>query len=148
MGARPWPAWPGRWRPLGRPVDAARVLTAVPTGHPLRAEALTAGLPADGGRPCDAGRPGRRRAGAHTPPARGAGADAELAAALYSAALAALSRGEDVGPRSAAHPGTAGRAGHRAAEAALLELADATPDPARRHELLDAAARTRPWSLL
>jgi hypothetical protein len=35
-----------------------------------------------------------------------------------------------------------------AAEGALLELADATPDVARRHELLDAAARIRPWSLL
>ena len=26
---------------LGRPVEAARVLTAVPAGHPLRPEALT-----------------------------------------------------------------------------------------------------------
>jgi hypothetical protein len=35
----------------------------------------------------------------------------------------------------------------RGAEDALLSLADATPDADRRHELLDAAARTRPWSV-
>jgi fermentation-respiration switch protein FrsA (DUF1100 family) len=80
-----------------------------------------------------------------TPPDRRGAADAELAAALYTAALAALERGEAVGEV----------AGHRAtpkymaklAEESLLDLADATPDPERRHRLLDAAARTRPWSM-
>ena len=43
-------------------------------------------------------------------------------------------------------PATAG-SWPSAAEEALLDLADATPDAARRHELLDAAARTRPWSV-
>jgi hypothetical protein len=76
---------------------------------------------------------------------RGA-ADAELAASLYRAALAALGRNEQVGSQV----GRVQPMPHelaKAAEQALLELADATPDPARRHELLDAAARTRPWSL-
>jgi hypothetical protein len=33
------------------------------------------------------------------------------------------------------------------AEEALLDLAAATANVSRRHELLDAAARTRPWSV-
>jgi hypothetical protein len=35
----------------------------------------------------------------------------------------------------------------RATEQALLDLADVTSGRDRRHALLDAAARTRPWSL-
>jgi len=131
---------------LGRPEDAPRVLTAIPPGHPLRTEALT--------RACRAMEAGHwdpavasvaGEAVRTTPAARRTAADAALAAALYAAALAALSRGEDVG-QVAGHPGTAKEMATEA-EAALLDLADATPDPTRRHELLDAAARTRPWSL-
>jgi serine/threonine-protein kinase PknG len=131
---------------LGRPEDAPRALTAVPPGHPLRTEALTRACRAmEAGRwdPAVAAVAGEAVRAASTQ-ARSA-ADAELAAALYAAALAALDRGEAVG-EVAGRPGDprdlAGEA-----EAALLDLADATPDSARRHELLDAAARTRPWSL-
>jgi hypothetical protein len=131
---------------LGRPADAAQVLTAIPAGHPLRTEALT--------RACRAMEEGTwdpvvaAAAGdavrAADDDSRGA-ADAELAAALYSAALAALARGEQVGD-VAGQPGTPKILAERAEEA-LLDLADATANPARRHELLDAAARTRPWSV-
>jgi hypothetical protein len=132
---------------LGRSADAARVLTAVPEGHPLRAQALTEASRAMEPGPYDpqvaaaaaahlrSDRSGRRGA-----------ADAELAVALYGSALAALRRGESVG---ASVGGVEARpeALARAAEEALLDLADNTPDAARRHELLDMAARTRPWSV-
>ena len=133
---------------LDRPVDAARVYTAVPASHPLRAEALTAACrlmevgPYDDETARVAGE--RVRTSASGPRA---GDEAELAAALYSAALAALARGERIGPSVGGVTGTRSDLGS-AAEGALLELADATPDAARRHELLDAAARVRPWSLL
>jgi serine/threonine-protein kinase PknG len=132
---------------LERPVEAARVLTAVPHTHPLRADALTLAcramehgsydqaVAAAAGERVRAVRSGTRSA-----------ADAGLASALFAAALAALRRGEQVGASVAGVEATR-PALARAAEHALLELADATPNPARRHELLDAAARTRPWSL-
>ena len=80
------------------------------------------------------------------PPGARNAADAGLAAALYGAALAAIQRGEQVGGQVGAVDSSPASLS-RGAEEALLSLADATPDPARRHELLDAAARTRPWSL-
>ena len=61
------------------------------------------------------------------------------------AALAALARGEQVG-EVAGDPGDSRVLAERAEEA-LLDLAGATANPSRRHELLDAAARTRPWSV-
>lgn len=132
---------------IGRTVEAARVLTAVPQGHPLRPEALTLAC-----RAMEAGAYDESvalaagdRVRSRQPGARGP-ADAELAASLYRAALAALHRGEQVGPQVGRMRSTPGELA-KAAEQALLELADATPDPAKRHELLDAAARTRPWSL-
>jgi serine/threonine-protein kinase PknG len=73
-------------------------------------------------------------------------AEAELAVELYSGALAAAQRGETVGrvlgDRPASVPDLA-----QATEQALLDLADVTSNRDRRHALLDAAARTRPWSL-
>jgi Protein kinase G tetratricopeptide repeat len=130
----------------GRREDAARVLTAIPAGHPLRTEALT--------RACRAMEEGTwdpvvaaaagEQVRAADDDTRGA-ADAELAAALYGAALAALARGEQVG-EVAGQPGDSRVLAERAEEA-LLDLADATANPPRRHELLDAAARTRPWSV-
>jgi serine/threonine-protein kinase PknG len=132
---------------VGRTVEAARVLTAVPPGHPLRPEALTLAC-----RAMEAGAydetvaaAAGERVRARQPGARSA-ADAELAASLYRAALAAQHRGESVGSQVGRLPATAHELA-KAAEEALLELADATPDAQRRHELLDAAARTRPWSL-
>jgi serine/threonine-protein kinase PknG len=133
---------------LDRPVDAARVYTAVPATHPLRAEALTAACrllevgPFDDETARVAGE--RVRTTAAGPRTSD---EAELAAALYTAALAALARGERIGPSVGGVTGTRTALGS-AAEGALLELADATPDVARRHELLDAAARIRPWSLV
>jgi serine/threonine-protein kinase PknG len=132
---------------LGRTVEAARVLTAVPPGHPLRPEALTLACRAmeAGAYDESVAAAAGERVRSRQPGVRGA-ADAELAASLYRAALAALGRNEQVGSQV----GRVQPMPHelaKAAEQALLELADATPDPARRHELLDAAARTRPWSL-
>ncbi|HEY2997041.1 MAG TPA: serine/threonine protein kinase [Acidimicrobiales bacterium] len=132
---------------LGRPAEAARVLTAVPESHPLRAEALTwacRAMTEAGFDPAVAA-----AAGIHvrtTRPGQRGAADAELAATLYGAALDALGRGEAVGATVGGHP-TARAELARAAESALLELADATPDVARRNDLLDTAARIRPWSL-
>jgi serine/threonine-protein kinase PknG len=130
---------------LNRPAEAARVLTAVPPAHPLRAEALTFAC-----RAMTVGAYDRSVAAVAGERIRTArrqdAAEAELAASLYRAALAALARGEDVGAEVAGQPATRPDLA-RAAERALLDLADATPDTARRHELLDAAARTRPWSL-
>ncbi|MFS8481270.1 MAG: serine/threonine protein kinase, partial [Acidimicrobiia bacterium] len=132
---------------LGRYGEAARVLTAVPTTHPLRPEALTMAcqIMQSGRYDTEVAAAAGERVRSASPGAR-EGGDAALAAALYAAALAALDRGEHVGPRvggvEATRPALA-----RAAEAALLDLAAATPDPARRHELLDSAARVRPWSL-
>jgi hypothetical protein len=131
---------------LGRPEDAARVLTAVPAGHPLRTEALTRACRAmEAGKwdPVVAAAAGEQVRAADDD-TRGA-ADAELAAALYGAALAALARGEQVGD-VAGQPGNARVLAERA-EDALLDLAAATANPSKRHELLDAAARTRPWSV-
>jgi serine/threonine-protein kinase PknG len=132
---------------LDRPVEAARVLTAVPATHPLRPEALTMA--------CRAMERGRYDTDVATvagervrsaPAGTRNGAEAGVAAALFSAALAALDRGEQVGATVAGvQPSRAALA--RGAETALLELADATPNAGQRHELLDAAARTRPWSL-
>lgn len=132
---------------LDRPADAARVLTAVPPAHPSRAEALALACAAMGrgtydervaaaaGERLRAAKPGDRTA-----------AEAELAAVLYSCALAALLDGQKIGGEvggQAASP----RALARAVEVALLDLADSTPNTGRRHQLLDAAARTRPWTL-
>lgn len=132
---------------LGRPIEAARVLTAVPPTHPLRAEALTLACHAMEHGAYDemvANAAGERvRTEASGSRNR---ADAALAAALYTAALAALSRGEAVGANvGGVSPSPAALA--RAAEVALLDLADATPEVAERHRLLDTANRTRPWSL-
>jgi serine/threonine-protein kinase PknG len=133
---------------LGRPEDAARVLTTVPDTHPLRAEALTLACQAmhDHAYDRSVGDAARHRLEAvhgdgRTP------ADAELAVALYRAGLAALHRGEDVGDILGPSRPVRSRDLALATEAALLDLADSTPDPNRRHELLDDAARTRPWSL-
>jgi serine/threonine-protein kinase PknG len=133
---------------LGRPVEGARVYIAVPDGHPLRAEALTAACRAMEHGTFDpevarvAGERVRRTAGS----TRSAD-EAELAASLYMALLAAEARGETVtSPATGTDPPRSALG--EAAEQALLELADATPDVGRRHELLDAAARVRPWSLL
>ncbi len=132
---------------LGRHGEAAKVLTAVPATHPLRPEALTMACQImQSGRydPEVAAAAGERVRSAS--PGGRDGGDAALAAALYAAALAALDRGEQVGPRVGGVEATRAALA-RAAEAALLDLADATPDPARRHALLDSAARVRPWSL-
>jgi serine/threonine-protein kinase PknG len=132
---------------LDRDPDAAKVLTAVPTLHPLRAEALTLAC-----RTMERGRYDPRVAAAAgervraTDPSTRTAAESELAAALYAAALAATGRGESVGNDVGGVPATPADLA-RGAEQALLSLADATPNAARRHELLDAAARTRPWSV-
>jgi len=131
---------------LRRPAEAARVLTAVPTNHPLRAQALTMAcqeMAAGGYDPVVATAAGDR-VRATRPGVRDA-REAELATALYEAALAALARGEQVGKDVGGQQAQPAEL-RRAAEGALLELAEATPDTARRHQLLDAAARTRPWS--
>jgi hypothetical protein len=132
---------------LDRPVEAARVLTAVPATHPLRAEALTLACRAmaDGRYDESVAAAASERVRAVPAGSRNA-AEAGLASALFAAALAALRRGEKVGGSvGGVEPSRPELA--RGAEAALLDLADATPNPARRHELLDTAARTRPWSL-
>jgi serine/threonine-protein kinase PknG len=132
---------------LQRPVEAARVLAAVPPTHPLRAEALMLAC-----RTMEQGSYDQQVAAAAgervraVPAGSRDAAEAGLASALYTAALAALGRGEDVGARVGDRDATPSELA-RGAEAALLELADATPDAGKRHELLDAAARTRPWSL-
>jgi serine/threonine-protein kinase PknG len=132
---------------LDRKGDAARVLVAVPESHPLRARALTLAcrLMAENGYDETVA----AAAGDHlrgTRPGKRDIAEAELAATLYQAALAALARGEKIGKQVAGRPPhTADLA--TAAESALLEMASATPDLAQRQDLLDAAARTRPWSL-
>src|SRR5262245_24645182 len=131
---------------LGRPADAARVLTAIPAGHPLRIEALTRAcraMEAGTWDPVVAAAAGEQ-VRATEDETRSAG-ESELAAALYGAALAALARGESVGD-VAGQPGTSRIMAERA-EDALLDLAAATANVSRRHELLDAAARTRPWSV-
>jgi serine/threonine-protein kinase PknG len=160
---------------LDRPVDAARVLVTVPAGHPLRAEALTLAVRAlnEAGAYDDqvvqaavdhlrsvsqapalapASAVTRSGPGGRAPDGRDGGdsrgrAEAELAVELYSGALAAAQRGETVGrvlgDRPPSVPDLA-----RATEEALLDLADVTSNRGRRHALLDAAARTRPWSLL
>ena len=121
----------------------------MPATHPLRAEALTAAcrLMEVGPYDDETARVAGERVRATAAGPRTAD-EAELAAALYTAALAALARGEQVGPSVGGVTGPTRPALGSAAEGALLELADATPDAARRHELLDAAARVRPWSLL
>jgi serine/threonine-protein kinase PknG len=131
---------------LGRHSDAAKVLTAVPSVHPLRAQALTLACRAmeDGPYDLEVAAAAAERVRADQPGMRDA-AEAELAAALYTAALAALSRGEpvaDIGDVPAQRAALA-----RGAEEALLDMAAATADSRRRHALLDDAARTRPWSL-
>jgi serine/threonine-protein kinase PknG len=131
---------------LDRPVDAARVLTAVPPAHQSRAEALTLACGAMQRGPFD-----ERVAAAATERLRAvqgdrSPAEAELAVALYGAALTAVLRRQQV-PATVGDRSTAPSELARAAEDALLDLADATPNVARRHQLLDQAARTRPWSL-
>ena len=132
---------------LGRPVEAARVLTAVPSTHPLRAEALTLACQAMEHGSYDqevAAAAGERVRG--VPAGARDASEAALAAALYAAALAGIARGDQVGGEVAGvEPSPASLA--RGAEAALLDLADATPNPSQRHDLLDTAARIRPWSL-
>jgi serine/threonine-protein kinase PknG len=130
---------------LDRSPEAARVLTAVPDSHPSRAEALTMAcrtMEQAGFDPMVADAVADRLRAAGSP--RSA-ADAELAVRLYQAALAALRRGEPlsatVAGASADRPSLA-----KAAEQALLDMADATTDRRRRHAVLDEAARTRPWS--
>jgi serine/threonine-protein kinase PknG len=132
---------------LGRPVDAARVLTAVPPAHPARAEALTLACRAmqQGSYDDRVATAAGERVRAATAGDRNA-AEAELAAALYGAALIGVIRGEAVAGPVGGHEATVAELA-RAAEAALLDLANSTPNPARRHQLLDSAARTRPWSL-
>jgi serine/threonine-protein kinase PknG len=131
---------------LDRRVDAARVLTAVPVLHPLRVEALTLACRTmlDGPYVPEVAAAAAERLRSAKPGARTA-AEAELASALYSAALAAVLRGEQVGAVGdvPAEP----QALARGAEEALLDMAAATPDSGRRHALLDDAARTRPWSV-
>ncbi|HET6949121.1 MAG TPA: serine/threonine protein kinase [Acidimicrobiales bacterium] len=132
---------------LGRQADAARVLTAVPGLHPLRAEALAEACRLMEPGPYD--RQVATAAGDHLRAGRGKQrtvADAELAVALYGAALAAIERGETVGP-DVGGVDASPKALARAAESALVDLADNTPDPVRRHEQLDRAARIRPWSV-
>jgi hypothetical protein len=154
---------------LDRPADAARVLVTVPSGHPLRAEALTLALRALNAAGIyddpvvDAAIDHLRTVAASsgTPDARRS-AEAELAVGLYSGALATRQRGDAGGPALAkvlgdrTGPGGAGAGPAepptvpelaRATEQALLDLADVTSGRDRRHALLDAAARTRPWSL-
>jgi serine/threonine-protein kinase PknG len=132
---------------LGRDAEAAKVLTAVPPLHPLRAEALTLAC-----RTMEHGTFDPQVAAAAGDRVRAAerstrtAAESELAAALFAAALAASARGEPVGNDVGGVPATPTDLA-RGAEQALLSLADATPNVARRHELLDAAARTRPWSV-
>jgi serine/threonine-protein kinase PknG len=132
---------------LERPVEAARVLTAVPPSHPLRAEALTLACRAmeQGNYDGDVAAAAGERVRAVPSGARNA-AEAGLAAALYAAALAARQRGEPVGSEVGGLDSSPASLS-RGAEEALLDLADATPNAAQRHELLDAAARTRPWSV-
>src|SRR5690606_3982930 len=121
---------------LGRPVDAARVLATVPTGHPLRAEALTLAL-----RALNAAGTYDERAVAVAvdhlrsvrADARGA-AEAELAVELYSGALAAVQRGQQVGPAVGDVPASVPDLA-AATEGALLELADVTSNRDRRHAL-------------
>jgi serine/threonine-protein kinase PknG len=131
---------------LGRPSDAAKVLTAVPSVHPLRAQALTLACRAMQAGPYDleVAAAAAERVRADQIGMRDA-AEAELAASLYTAALAALSRGEQVADIGDVRAEPAALA--RGAEEALLDMAAATPDSDRRHALLDDAARTRPWSL-
>ena len=132
---------------LGRPSDAAQVLTAVPSLHPLRAQALTLACramadgalrrwrwprpPPSGCAPTSRGRATRPRPSwpprctwRRWPPCPGASRSADIGD--VPAQRAALARG---------------------AEEALLDMAAATADSHRRHALLDAAARTRPWSV-
>jgi serine/threonine-protein kinase PknG len=132
---------------LDRTTEAAKVLTAVPPTHPLRAEALTLACRIMESGPYDAqvAAAAGERVRASASGGRSA-AESELAAALFAAALAALARGEQVGAQVAGVPADRGALA-RGAEDALLSLADATPDASRRHDLLDAAARTRPWSV-
>ena len=132
---------------LDRPADAARVLVAVPDSHPLRAKALTLAcrLMLDGGYDETVAAAASDHLRGTRPGSRDI-AEAELAATLYEAALAALARGEQVGKQVGgrqAHPNDLSDA----AEGALLEMAALTPDLVQRQDLLDAAARTRPWSL-
>jgi tetratricopeptide (TPR) repeat protein len=132
---------------LNRPTEAAKVLTAVPTTHPLRADALTLACHAmeQGTYDLEVAAAAGERVRSVPAGSRDA-AEAALAAGLYSAALAAVARGEQVGDEVAGvHTSPTSLA--RGAEAALLDLADATPNPAQRHQLLDSAARVRPWSL-
>jgi serine/threonine-protein kinase PknG len=137
---------------LDRPGDAGRVLATVPSGHPLRAQALTLALRASN----EAGAYDDQVAAAAVDHLRAAPADprpaaeAALAVELYSGALAALQRGQQVGKvlgdRLGDRPPTVADVA-QATEEALLDLADVTSDRAHRHVLLDTAARTRPWSL-
>jgi serine/threonine-protein kinase PknG len=134
-------------RQLRRTTEAARVLAAVPLTHPLRSEALTYACQVMEANTYDqtvataaAERLRLSTAGSREAP------EAELASTLYRAALAAIARGDTLGPDVGGRAATSANLAD-AAEEALLELAEATPDTTRRHELLDSAARTRRWSL-
>ena len=132
---------------LDRRADAARVLVAVPDTHPLRARALTLAcrLMVDSGFDETVATAAADHLRGTRPGARDI-AEAELAATLYQAALAALARGEQLGKQVGGRPAHASELA-TAAEGALLEMAARTPDLVQRQELLDSAARTRPWSL-
>lgn len=148
---------------LRRQTDAAQVFLTVPKTHPRRAEALVRACEYMAGPYLEDPSPHATydekvaaAAVAHlqtTAPNDRPAAEAELAVALYIAALRALERGKEINMpvgNDAQGPATAGRSDvirlSRAAEHALLELADLTGDRDRRHALLDLAAQTRPWT--
>lgn len=129
-----------------RPAGAARELTKVPRAHPMRIEALTLACEAMDRSSFD--RDVAAAAADHLHNSQsvdGPRRRAQLAVALYSAALGALRRGEDIGDKVGTHPAQIDDLAI-ATERALRDLAATTPDPAERYELLDRAARTRPWT--
>lgn len=129
-----------------RAADAARELTRVPSTHPMRIEALTLACQAmDRARfdPDVAAAAGDHLNNSQS--VDGPRRRAQLAVALYSAALGALHRGEDIGDKVGTHPARVDDLA-LATEKALRDLAATTPDPTERYELLDRAARTRPWT--
>lgn len=129
-----------------RPAEAACELTRVPSAHPMRIEALTLACQAMDRAQFD--QDVATAAGDHLTNSQsvdGPRRRAQLAVALYSAALGALRRGEDIGSKVATHRAQVDDLAV-ATEKALRDLAAATPDPVERYELLDRAARTRPWT--
>lgn len=132
---------------LGRPAEGARALTAIPRIHPLRADALALACATVEEQGFDETVAVAAVEQLRTEPAGSRDTShAELAVAFYRAVLAAVARGESLDGVSLKHRASP-RALAKATEAALLELAALTPNPGRRHELLDCAAQTRPWSI-